>query len=257
MQTAISTIVPIFNEEQTVAQVIETLLKNNLINEVICVNDGSTDNSLAILKKYKDKIKLINFKKNHGKGYALVKGIKSAKNEIVAFIDADLTNLSNEHIKALFEPILAGKFKAVLGYPSKGWMPDPFSNLTGERVYYKNDLIPHLEKMAKTRFGIEIFLNNLFTEEETKKLPLKQLRGLYKYEKHDSITGLKELLGEAVEIVQEIGRQESLLPEDKQIIVSLVNVLNFKELNRKVKNIKNMQVKQFLEKYVLSYVKKL
>jgi glycosyltransferase involved in cell wall biosynthesis len=218
MPTAISAIVPVFNEEQTVALVIEALLHSNVIDEVICVNDGSTDHSLAILKKYQDQIKLINLKKNQGKGYALAEGIKSAKNEIVAFIDADLTNLADEHIKALVKPILTGKFKAVLGYPSKGWMPDPFSNLTGERVYYKKDLVPHLEKMAKTRFGVEIFLNNLFTEDKIKKLPLKHLRGLFKYEKHDSITGLKELLVEAAEIAQEIGKREGLLPEINKLL---------------------------------------
>jgi glycosyltransferase involved in cell wall biosynthesis/SAM-dependent methyltransferase len=254
-QRTVSAIVPIFNEEKTLAKVIETLLKSNLIDEVICVNDGSTDKSLAILKKFKDKIRVINLKKNSGKGYALVEGIKNAKSEIVAFIDADLTNLSDNHINTLFEPVLEDKFKAVLGYPSSGWMPDVFSNLTGERVYLKKDLFPHLERMAKTRFGVEIFLNELF-KNETKEVPLKQLKGLYKYEKRNPTDTIKEYLGETIEIAQEIGRREGLLTEDERIIANLVNVNSFKELNKRIKHIQNMRVKQFLGKYVLNYVKK-
>ncbi len=255
MKKFVSAIVPVFNEEKTVAGVIEVLLKNPLINEVICINDGSTDKSLEILKKFSNSIQLIDFEKNRGKSYALVEGIKRSKGEIVTFIDADLTNLSDNHLKTLFGPVLEGKYKVVLGYPSNGWMPNVFSDLTGERVYYKNDLIPHLRKMAKTRFGVEIFLNDLFDNKETKKVPLKQLKGLYKYEKHDSINAFKEYLSEGVEIAQEIGRREGLLPRDYRIISQIAKVTNLKELKNKIKEIANKNVRRFLEKYVLSYIK--
>jgi glycosyltransferase involved in cell wall biosynthesis len=255
MKKFVSAIVPVFNEEKTVAGVIEVLLKNPLINEVICINDGSTDKSLEILKKFNHSIQLIDFEKNRGKSYALVEGIKKAKGEVITFIDADLTNLSNVHLKDLLEPVLESKFRAVLGYPSSGWMPDPFSNLTGERAYYKKDLTPHLDKMAKTKFGVEIFLNGLFPEDQTKKVPLKQLRGLYKYEKRNSTNAFKEYLGEAVEIAQEIGRREGLLPRDYQIIGQIAKVTNLKELKNKIKEIANKNVRRFLEKYVLNYIK--
>ncbi len=44
-------------------------------------------------------------------------------------------------------------------------------------------LIPHIEEMAETRFGVEVFLNGLFSKKETKKVPLPGLVGLFKYEK--------------------------------------------------------------------------
>lgn len=259
-QKSISVIVPVFNEEKTVAKVVKALLKSSLIDEVICVNDGSKDKSLAILKEFKDKIRLIDLKKNQGKGFALVEGIKKAKGEIVAFIDADLTNLSNGHIRTLLEPILKGEARAILGYPLgypvKGWyLPSVFSHLTGERAYYKKDLTPHLKKMAKTRFGVEIFLNDLFDEEETRKVPLKQLRGLYKYEKRGSSNAFKEYLGEVVEIAQEIGRREGLLPENRQAVTNLIKAASFKDLENKVKEIKNKEVREFFNKYIVKYVK--
>jgi len=148
----VSVIVPVFNEERTVAGVVDVLLKNSLINEVVCVNDGSTDGSLAVLKKFGKKIRLVDLEKNRGKGFALVAGIKEAKGEIIAFIDADLVNLSDDHIETLLEPILENKVKAVLGYPTKGWfLPNVFSQLTGERAYYKKDLVPYFGKMTKKK----------------------------------------------------------------------------------------------------------
>lgn len=252
----VSAVVPIFNEEKTVAGIIEALSKSPLIDEVVCVNDGSRDKSLTITQGFKDKIKLIDLKKNCGKGFALAEGIKKASGEIVAFFDADLTNLSDNYIQNLLEPILEGKAKAVLGCPTKRWfLPNMFSQLTGERAYYKKGLIPHLEEMAKTRFGVEIFLNDLFDEKETKKVPLKHLSGLYKYEKRNSSDAFKEYLTEVVEIAQAISQREDLLPADKQIIARLAEVTDHGELKKKIKEIYNKPIRQFLEKYILKYIK--
>jgi len=254
---SVSAIVPVFNEEKTVAGVVQALLKSDLIDEVIVVNDGSTDKSSAILKRFKDKIKLIDLGKNRGKGFALTRGIKEAAGEIVAFFDADLTNLSDKHIKALLEPLGENGVKAVLGYPATGWyLPNVFSQLTGERAYYKKDLIPHLKKMAGARFGVEVLLNDLFTEGDVRKIPLKQLRGLYKYEKRSSSNAFGEYLGEAVEIAREIGRKEGLLPEDTRVIAGLANVVSFKELRKEIGKIQSLPVKRFLEKYILKYIKR-
>jgi len=107
--------------------------------------------------------------------------------------------------------------------------------------------------MKKTRFGAEIFLNNLF-EKETKKIPLKNLAGLLKYEKRNSSKAFKEYLNEAVEIAQEIGRREGLLPEDYQTIAKIAKVVNFKELKSKVEEIKNKKVKRYFKKYIIKYI---
>lgn len=256
MRKSVSAIVPVFNEERTVAGVIESLLRSDLIDEVICVNDGSTDKSLGILKKFGNRIQLVDLKKNYGKGFALAQGIKKAQSEIVAFFDADLINLSDEYIKILLNPVLEGQARGVLGYFKKGeHLPSIFSNITGQRAYYRKDLIPHLKKMAKTGFGVEIFLNNIFKRKEIKKVPLVNLISLFKYEKRGSSQALKEYIGQAVEIAQEIGKREVLLPEDYRVLASLTKELNLKELKIKIEQIKNEKIKRVLEKYILKYIK--
>ncbi len=92
----VSAIVPAFNEEKTVFNVISTLQSSSLINEVICINDGSSDRTKEILERFKNdkKVKVINLDKNKGKGNALAVGIKHSKGDILLFIDADLINLT-------------------------------------------------------------------------------------------------------------------------------------------------------------------
>ena len=104
---SVSAIIPVFNEEKTVKKVVEVFQNSfDLIDEIICVNDGSTDKSLEILESFGDRIKLINLKRNKGKGYALAKGVEKSTNELVIFFDADFPNLSKKHIKTLIEPTL-------------------------------------------------------------------------------------------------------------------------------------------------------
>ncbi len=259
MKKSVSAIVPIFNEEKTVDGVVHALLKSDLIDEVICINDGSTDKSLDILRGFGHRIQLIDLKQNQGKGFALCEGIRRTRSEIVAFFDADLINLSDEYIETLLNPILNDKARVVLGYPAKkAYYPADsiFSRLTGERAYYKNDLILHIEKMAVTRFGIEVFLNDLFSKEKIKKIPLIGLRGLFKYEKRGISMAFKEYINEAVEITKELAKKEVLSFEDYEILGNLNKVISFKELKDKIGEIKNKKIRRILEKYILKYIKR-
>jgi hypothetical protein len=251
----VSAIVPVFNEEKTVKKVIEALLKSNLITEVISINDGSTDKSLEVLKSFSGKIKLINLKSNHGKGFALALGIKRAESEIVVFFDSDLINLSDKHIKTLLNYIFEGEYRAILGFPKRGSSnPKILVHLTGQRAYRRKDLLPYLEKMKKTRYGVETFLNSLFNKKETKVIPLEGLIHLVKYEKLDFSRAFKEYVIEAVEIAKEMGKKEIISPRDYQKIVDLTSVENFYDLKQKISKIKNKTMKKFLNKYVTKYL---
>jgi glycosyltransferase involved in cell wall biosynthesis len=250
----VSAIVPVFDEETTIKKVVEALLASNLIDEVICVNDGSSDDSLAILVTFGELITLIDLKQNQGKGNALATGIREAQCEIVAFFDADLANLSDRHINTLLDPILNGKACAVLGYPTKeSTRSTVFGNLTGERAYYRHDLLPLLAEMETTRFGIEVLLNETFREPAPMKVALTGLRGLYKYEKYPPAKAMREYMGEVTEIAQEIGRREGLLSEDRQIIAELKEVMDLDALKIRIAKIRNASIRQYLEEYVLRY----
>jgi dolichol-phosphate mannosyltransferase len=94
----LSIVIPMYNEaenvEATLSRVDEALSPFRGTYEIIAVNDGSIDNTLENLKRLEsqnERIKLVSYPKNIGRGMALRKGFKEAKGEIVVSIDADLS----------------------------------------------------------------------------------------------------------------------------------------------------------------------
>ena len=93
MNRSISIIIPIYNEEKFILELIEKIKKINfsqlnLFHEIIVVNDGSTDNTQEILSKISG-IKVIE-QKNMGKGSAVQKGIENSSADLILIQDADL-----------------------------------------------------------------------------------------------------------------------------------------------------------------------
>lgn len=92
----ISVVIPAYNEESRLPKFLSELLPfTSIINnnwEVILVNDGSSDKTLNIMEDFsetKPHVKIVSYENNHGKGYAIKKGIDVAKGEKIIFIDAD------------------------------------------------------------------------------------------------------------------------------------------------------------------------
>lgn len=88
----VSVIVPVYNVEEYIQECLDSLVKQTLDEiEIICVNDGSTDNSLKILNEYASKypkIKVIN-RENHGVSAARNAGVKASIGKYIAFVDSD------------------------------------------------------------------------------------------------------------------------------------------------------------------------
>ena len=111
----LSVVIPCFNEENTVATVIDTVLANPWVAEVIVVDDGSTDKSREILAGLDDpRLHVVLQPYNRGKGAALRAGFAAATADFVVVQDADLEYDPSE-FEVLLEPLLAGKADVVYG----------------------------------------------------------------------------------------------------------------------------------------------
>jgi len=114
----LSVIIPVWNEEKTIAEVIKKVREVDIPKEIIVIDDGSTDKTPKIIEKEKnkrgDEVKVYYSPVNFGKGAGVRIGYKFAKGDIAIIQDADLELDPNEYHR-LIEPILARETKVVYG----------------------------------------------------------------------------------------------------------------------------------------------
>ena len=104
---SVSVVIPAYNEERTVANVVSVVKELSYVDEVIVVDDGSLDKTVEEAKK--SGANIISHSTNRGKGSAINTGFKHSKGDIVAFIDADIHNLDSNKVDSIIKPILEGK----------------------------------------------------------------------------------------------------------------------------------------------------
>jgi len=167
----LSVIVPVYNEEKTVREILTRLVIVPAVNEVIVVNDGSTDGTEKEIKKFlnsknKNLKKISYFKKaNGGKGTAIKYGLKKVTGDYTLIQDADL-EYDPSDIPALLEHVESGRVDVVYGSRFIG----PHSNLLfWDRL--GNSLL---------NFLVNILYDTTLTDMETcyKLLPTKVFREL-------------------------------------------------------------------------------
>ena len=126
----LTVVTPVYNEEQTISEVVDTVLAQRPVGEYIIVDDCSTDQTWTMLQNKVGKnprVKLLRHEHNQGKGAALRTGFQHATSPIVMVQDADLEYDPTEYY-LLLKPILANKADVVFG--------SRFVSLGSRRVLY-------------------------------------------------------------------------------------------------------------------------
>ena len=99
----ISVVIPAFNEELFIADVINVVKSSKIVDEIVVVDNNSSDNTSKIASSCGATVV---FCKKQGKGYAMEKGLKIVRSDIVVFIDGDICNYKKDFIFKLVNPIL-------------------------------------------------------------------------------------------------------------------------------------------------------
>lgn len=112
----LSVVIPVYNEVDNIAEIIKRVQAQKLANEIIIVDDGSSDGTRDVLKELdgKKEVRVILHERNQGKGAAVVTGMKASKGEVLLIQDADLEYDPRDYPQIL-RPIEEGLADVVYG----------------------------------------------------------------------------------------------------------------------------------------------
>jgi glycosyltransferase involved in cell wall biosynthesis len=182
-----SAIIPAYNEGHTIGSVLATMVASNLLDEIIVVNDGSSDHTSQVATGIG--VTVMDLPGNRGKGYAMTLGLAASSGEVVLFLDADLVGLQASHIEALLLPVTSGRADMTVGQFQSGrfWTTlsqriTPF--LSGQRAVQRSKL-DGMGDFSNSRFGIETLLTLHFRKNHfpTELVMLQHLTHVVKEEK--------------------------------------------------------------------------
>jgi glycosyltransferase involved in cell wall biosynthesis len=153
-QVKLSVVVPVYNEEKTIEEILQRVLKVGLADEIVVVDDGSKDSTASLVKKLAGQnIKLISHDKNRGKGAAVRTGIQAAQGDLILIQDADLEYYPEDY-PALLKPIQDGAADVVYGSRFLGGPRRP-------------TMFWHMIANKLLTFMTNILYNNILTDMET------------------------------------------------------------------------------------------
>ncbi|MDP2210578.1 MAG: glycosyltransferase [Candidatus Aquicultor sp.] len=158
---SVAVIVPAFNEERHIGNVLNILKNVDVVDEIIVVSDGSEDRTADVARSFG--VQVIERAVNGGKGAAMQAGIETTDADIVAFIDADLIGITREHIENMIMPLIqddelymtVGRFTSGRITTDLAQAMVPF--ISGQRAV-KREFLKGLPDLKATGFGVEIVI---------------------------------------------------------------------------------------------------
>ncbi|HKH45822.1 MAG TPA: glycosyltransferase family 2 protein [Thermoanaerobaculia bacterium] len=125
----VAAIVPAYNEQETIAEVIAVLKATPSIDEIFVVSDGSDDRTVEIARDLG--VRTIHLRENQGKGMAMAVGVEHTDAPVLLFVDGDILNLTVDLLERLIEPVLASTSDMNVGIRHRGWVLDHIQARTG------------------------------------------------------------------------------------------------------------------------------
>lgn len=166
MKKYFSCIIPFHNEGESVLSVLGVVRKVREINQIIAVDDGSTDTIWQLIKNKFPGVSLIRLSDNLGKAAAVKAGLGRATFENIFLIDADLVGLNPQELKDGLKKFLKGNLDMLIFqiFTTKakldGWL-NKYITFSGTRIIKKHDLDKVLRERPKG-YQLETAINEYF-----------------------------------------------------------------------------------------------
>lgn len=156
----VSVIVPFFNAEEYIACSLDSIARQNYHNlQIILINDGSTDSSQNIIKDCLLKTELIKLKKRSGPAAARNAGLKIARGDFIAFLDAD-DYWADSHLSRSVEYLLNNSTVDII----KNLTQPFYEDQSGNKVFGKKEFFPFLLGPSLYRRNVFDLMNNFNSE---------------------------------------------------------------------------------------------
>ena len=168
-QAKISCIVCAYNEADRIRHILDAVYRHPMLYEIIVVNDGSTDDTAAMLANYPE-IRVLSYSPNRGKTYAMNQGVAAAGGDYLMFLDADLAGVTPADVEALARPVTNGWTDVSISLRANSLLPYRLVGLdfvSGERVipaWLVADAMTAMQKLP--RWGAEAFINDRICREK-------------------------------------------------------------------------------------------
>ncbi|MBC9783457.1 glycosyltransferase family 2 protein [Heliobacterium chlorum] len=196
---SVSVIIPAYNEERTITDVVRAVMASPYADDVIVVSDGSEDHTAFLARQAGAQV--IELPDNRGKGAAMQAGGKVARFPTFLFLDADLIGLTPTHLRSLAQPVLDDQADMTVGIFEQGRFATDLAQLvspylSGQRAL-KRDVFTAISELEASRYGVEVMLTRFFRNNEhlrQQEVILTDLTHLMKEEKLGFVKGFKARL---------------------------------------------------------------
>ena len=187
-------VIPAYNEADRIGAVLQSLLATPSVAEIIVVDDGSQDGTVAAASV--EGVRVVSLPQNMGKAAAMREGAKRARHEIVLFLDADLINLTPQHVEDLLAPVLADDADMTVGQFWSGsalvtaWMRF-CPAISGQRAMRVADFLD-IPDLASSGYGVEVIITRsaLVRRQRVRYVHLPNITHVFKESKRGLRQGL-------------------------------------------------------------------
>lgn len=157
----VAAILPAYNEADRVQDVLRAVLAAPSVDQVVVVNDGSTDDTAARVLEVEGAY-LLSLPHNVGKGGAMAAGARFVTADVLLFLDADLIGLRPEHVESLLRPVLQdGAHMSVGRFVGGRYLTDLSQRIapsvSGQRAILR-EVFERIPGVDEARYGVEILI---------------------------------------------------------------------------------------------------
>lgn len=158
----VSVVIPAFDEATTVGASVAAARRHPQVDEVIVVDDGSTDDTGQVATRAGARV--VRLERNRGKAAALGVGVRAARQDVIMFLDADVTGHTDATLTRIMQPVIDGRFEMYVGVRQRrtvllNRLMHFFPIIGGERALTR-ELWEAVPAVQKNGFQIEIAMNH-------------------------------------------------------------------------------------------------